>query len=193
MTHVVERCPSCGVEHDIDRADACEACHTPLRPWCRRHGREIGWLDGPACPRCAEEAARRPASPPATPPPAADPGRRVLRGLGPPASPPAPVRRPVDLAPGRPLREVLRDGGGAGRTGHRASDTELVTGAALTVLLGLGGGGLLGVIAGLVYAIATGGSMTEAPLEWGMTGAVLGLIVTFIVSLLGMAQSSSRE
>lgn len=57
--HVVDRCPSCGVEHEV-RAHACEACATPLRAWCRVHGRETGWLDGAACARCAEETARTP-------------------------------------------------------------------------------------------------------------------------------------
>jgi hypothetical protein len=57
MTHVVERCPSCGVEHEGLRVGACEACQAPLRYWCRRHGRDTGWLQDPACPRCVEEAA----------------------------------------------------------------------------------------------------------------------------------------
>jgi hypothetical protein len=57
MTHVVERCPSCGVEHEGLQASVCEACHAPLRYWCRRHGRDAGWLQDPACPRCVQEAA----------------------------------------------------------------------------------------------------------------------------------------
>lgn len=58
MMHVVERCPSCGVEHDLSGASECEACGTRLRLWCRRHGGEMGWLAAPVCPRCADEAAR---------------------------------------------------------------------------------------------------------------------------------------
>ncbi|HEV3049422.1 MAG TPA: hypothetical protein VGX50_03900 [Longimicrobium sp.] len=57
MTHVVERCPSCGVEHEGAQVGACEACQAPLRYWCRRHGRDAGWLEAAACPRCVEEAA----------------------------------------------------------------------------------------------------------------------------------------
>lgn len=65
MGRVVQRCPSCGVEHDAADAAACEACGTPLRAWCPRHGRETGWLASSACPRCAEEAAGiRVAAPP---------------------------------------------------------------------------------------------------------------------------------
>jgi len=60
VRHVVARCPRCGVEHDEAAGGACEACGTPLRAWCRRHGREDGWLQGSACPRCAEEARPRP-------------------------------------------------------------------------------------------------------------------------------------
>lgn len=56
--HVIDRCPTCGVEHDI-RVRDCEACHTPLRPWCRLHGNETGWLDAPVCPLCARAAVRR--------------------------------------------------------------------------------------------------------------------------------------
>lgn len=56
--HVVERCPRCGVEHQAPGDGTCEACGGALRPWCRAHGAETGWLDGPACPQCADEAAR---------------------------------------------------------------------------------------------------------------------------------------
>ncbi len=58
VRHVVERCPSCGVEHDLSAESMCEACRAPLAFWCRVHGRETGWLEGPACARCADEAAR---------------------------------------------------------------------------------------------------------------------------------------
>jgi hypothetical protein len=67
-THVVQRCPSCGVEHEGLQVGACEACSAPLRYWCPRHGRETGWLASSACPRCAEEAAGiRVAAPPIAP------------------------------------------------------------------------------------------------------------------------------
>jgi hypothetical protein len=97
MTHVVQRCPSCGVEHDASDAGACEACGTALRAWCRLHGRETGWLATSTCARCDDEAARpRPAPPPrVASPPAARPTR--------PAAAPA-----TGGWPGRSPREILR-------------------------------------------------------------------------------------
>jgi hypothetical protein len=68
VSRVVQRCPSCGVEHDATDAAACEACGTLLRAWCPLHGRETGWLASSACPRCAEAAAGiRVAAPPVAP------------------------------------------------------------------------------------------------------------------------------
>lgn len=188
--HVVERCPSCGVEHDLSGAAECEACHTPLRPWCRRHSRDTGWLDGPACPRCAEEAAPRPAPLPSSSPPrrGAASDRPALRGLGPPREGAAPVRKHVEHVPGRPLREILDDTSPA----HRESEGQQLAGAGLLVLLGVGGGGLLGVVAGLVHAIGTGESVTGAPLTWGLAGVVVGLVGTLLLALAGIARSSSR-
>jgi hypothetical protein len=184
--HVVERCPTCGVEHDLSDAAECEACHTPLRPWCRRHSRDTGWLDGPACPRCADEA---------TPPPTSSPPRRVavsdrpvLRGLGPPREGAAPARKPVEHVPGRPLSEILEDSSSP----HRESEGQQLAGAGLLVLLGVGGGGLLGVVAGLVHAVGTGESVTGAPLTWGLAGVVVGLVGTLLLALAGIARSSSR-
>ena len=57
VMHVVERCSARGVVRDEAADGRCEACGSALRPWCRAHGRDAGWLDGPACPRCAGEAA----------------------------------------------------------------------------------------------------------------------------------------
>ena len=57
MTRVIERCPSCGVEHEV-RADECEACGSALRWWCRAHSREIGWLETAECHRCTQAVAR---------------------------------------------------------------------------------------------------------------------------------------
>ncbi|HEX2206562.1 MAG TPA: hypothetical protein VHG93_02710 [Longimicrobium sp.] len=89
-TIVVERCPACGVEHDHPTGGACEACDTAVRMWCRAHSREIGWLEGLACPRCAEEAARArpvpaPRSIPRTSAPAATQGTRGVARARPPA------------------------------------------------------------------------------------------------------------
>ncbi|HEX5872318.1 MAG TPA: hypothetical protein VFY65_17940, partial [Longimicrobium sp.] len=68
MNPIVERCPSCGVEHD-HRVDECEACGTAVRHWCRTHSREFGWLAGPICDRCDEEEARRTGRPRVAAPP----------------------------------------------------------------------------------------------------------------------------
>jgi hypothetical protein len=172
MTHVVERCPSCGVEHDLSDAVECEACGTALRPWCRRHSREAGWLDGPACPHCVKEDA--PVRPPAVPVPPLPlrplppfprhpsrvkvPARPVMRGLG--APPPSPRQR---LAAGRPLMKA-----------------------------GAGVGGLLGAVAGLLAIFDTGIPLTGPPLQWGLGGAAVGLVVTVVVALLGIVSDSSR-
>jgi hypothetical protein len=59
VKRVVERCPTCGVEHETPGDGTCEACGAPLRAWCRTHSREIGWLDGSTCLRCDEEEAVR--------------------------------------------------------------------------------------------------------------------------------------
>jgi hypothetical protein len=57
MIRVVERCATCGVEHEA-RADECEACGGALRYWCRAHSRELGWLESAACRGCVEESVR---------------------------------------------------------------------------------------------------------------------------------------
>lgn len=73
MSKVVDRCPSCGVEHDHPVYE-CEACGSDVRFWCRTHSRDIGWLETDVCPRCPPTAARpRPPRPVAAPPPAASP------------------------------------------------------------------------------------------------------------------------
>src|SRR5687768_6042520 len=88
MKRIVERCPTCGVEHETDAA-ACEACGAPLRHWCRTHSRELGWLDDAYCIRCETEEARRTGRPvrPRPPVAAAPPPPPVPATLPPP--PPA--------------------------------------------------------------------------------------------------------
>lgn len=108
MTHLVERCPSCGVEHD-HRVHECEACGSAVRHWCRKHSREIGWLETDWCIRCAADEARRMGLPaPTAPPPR-------------PAPPPPPLpthagraaaAAPAETGEGRTaalLRERLRE------------------------------------------------------------------------------------
>jgi hypothetical protein len=175
MTHVVERCPSCGVEHDVSADSLCEACDTPLRLWCSRHGRETGWLEAAGCPRCAEELARPPA---ASPPPSPRPVRR-------PAAP-APVR----AAPGpasaralrrRTLREVLGDHGIASgpALGFGGTVKRLLRNLGVSVLFGVGGTGLLISLLGLVSLL--GDDALAAPLHIRVPGLAFGLIGSLIV------------
>jgi hypothetical protein len=173
--HVVERCPSCGVEHEAPGDGTCEACGTVLRHWCRAHGPETGWLDAPACSRCAEEAARPPVPQPAPRPPVTRPaatrprsavaaaGRLVRR----------PVRAPVK-AEKLPPSLMARVGGGF-----------------LSVLLVSLGGWLLGVVGGVIYVIMIdpGNILTVTAGAWGRAGAWIGLFMGVINALVYIGQS----
>jgi hypothetical protein len=178
--HVVDRCPSCGVEHDV-RVDACEACHTPLRYWCRAHGHETGWLKGPACARCAEEAARAPAP---APPPTRAPVRPTPGPKTPPAPAPAPEPRFVAPARGRPLREVLGDSGTA--SGGAGTARRVPLGIVLIVVLGLGLGGLL------VSQVGSSAPLSDAAVGWlGITCGLLGVLM--ILGLVVDARARRRR
>ena len=179
MSHVVQRCPSCGVEHDACEDGACEACGTPLRAWCRRHGRDVGWLEGPACPRCAEDAARpRPAPAPRA---------------APPVPPPAPVRPPEPSRwPGRSPREILR-----GPLPPEAFETEAEAQDGLGHMLGqmirtavpawLGG-----VLLGLVVGFVIGVNAWEVAWAVGKLLGLAGLMVGAVRALAGMVSPWSR-
>lgn len=182
--HVVERCPSCGVEHDVSADSLCEACDTPLRAWCRAHSRETGWLDGPACARCAKEDAPRPA---AAPPTASLPAAAVpavvrpapapeSRFTSPPPKPPS-VRPPL----GRPLREIRRDrdagrGRGLGGTVKRGLGV-----VAVVFLLGIGAAGLLVSLIGMLALFTTDGPGPTSRLM------VLALACLFLGALMALA------
>lgn len=153
--HVVDRCPSCGVEHDV-RVDACEACDTPLRPWCRVHGVEMGWLDGPACPRCAEDAARPSRPAPAAPAPVLD-SRTPAAVQAAAGTPPAWV---ADVAnrPQRPdagvMLMLLFFAAAAGAFGGMVLSTPFVFGTAVhldTLVKFIVGGGMLGLPFGVYF------------------------------------------
>lgn len=154
VRHVVARCPRCGVEHDVSAGAVCEACHTPLRPWCRAHGRETGWLDGPACPRCAEEAARPPSRPRplAIPCPAPALPAHVDSASSPTATAPAPAAPPP-----------------RGRVAHGMV-------MILMMLTAAGGGAMLGVIAGFVYVLSGRGALPDSAVRFAVAGAVLGVL-----------------
>lgn len=182
--HVVERCPSCGVEHD-DRVDECDACGGALRYWCRAHGREAGWLDGPACPRCAEEGVRRGRVPcpapslPVTMPAAPRPRRRGkvrarTRG-GPvpfvvdaPAASTGPeatlaVAPAIEAAPAKPDAPPplpVRIGIGV-----------------ITTLLSWFGGWLVGMAGGALYAVFAAATVQQAAPPWGKAIGIVGLVL----------------
>ncbi|HEX5872230.1 MAG TPA: hypothetical protein VFY65_17500 [Longimicrobium sp.] len=156
--HVVDRCPSCGVEHDV-RVHACEACDTPLRPWCRVHGGEMGWLDGPACPRCAEAAAPPPRPAPAVPAPVID--APILDEILPAAVPALTEAPPAVVAAGakspqRPdagvMFMILFFTVAAGAFGGMVLSAPFVFGTAIhldTMLMFIVAGGVLGVLFGV--------------------------------------------
>lgn len=158
---VVQRCPGCGVEHDVSAAGACEACHARLRYWCRRHGAEAGWLPTPACPRCAQgaretaQASARSAvgaAPPAPAPPVAPTG-------------PAPVVPPqaaADSQPGEWVDHLLFMG---------------VLAALMTVAVGL-----ISTVGGVMLALTTGGGLPMV-LNTALSGIRLGVVMGVVAAL----------
>lgn len=157
MTRVIQRCSTCGLEHDHPVAE-CEACRSPLRYWCRAHSADSGWLDAPACPRCAEEKARpvpRPAAAPpapARPPrPAPPPPRRRTRpssetGLPRPVVPVS--HRPRPRADGRERQALLLF------IGTMAFCAAILVPVAYAGSVSVGTGAAATFLAGLVAALA---------------------------------------
>jgi hypothetical protein len=168
--HVVDRCPRCGVENDPSADSVCEACDTPLRAWCRVHGRETGWLDGPGCQRCAEDAARRRASP----------SSRM------PCPAPAPVTMAARPAAASPVAGVT------------AADAVVAEGAkpprpprpqehfgvmVLMLLLSMGSVALVGVVAAFLYLLSGRGTLPDTALRFATGGAIMGLVVGVVTCL----------
>lgn len=179
MKRVIERCPNCGVEHDEAVGGECEVCGTPLRFWCRVHGKEIGFLSSAECPRCvAEEQARRTRVP--TP----------SRGAAP--------REPVELPPRGPRRPVVF---GAPRPTYTGRDPREVAddmrpyvaaGADFAVLLMRAlfalvrhviGWGVLGGIAGGVIGYQQNGDAIWPAMFGVMVGGGAGLFFGAIAAL----------
>lgn len=163
--YLVERCPFCGLEHDAPVGGACQACGTPLRTWCRRHGRETGWMDGPACPRCADEAsatrsARSLRAQYATPTPAA----RDAANAMPVASSPAP-RREAD---------AQRAAGGTEPDGWRGRPWRLHYLLKLTLFL-TGFGAACGAVLGLMGE--GWGSHSWVFIEGGIIGGLFASVL----------------
>jgi hypothetical protein len=190
MKRVIERCPNCGVEHDDPKGGACEVCGTQLRYWCRLHGKEIGFLDSPACPRCAAEAAR-PTPPPRAPAPPPPPPRPREVPPAPPPRRPAPTRvEPEEVPPwaaeAPPRRRTRpswggRDPGVVIREGAEDLAPYASAGATFAVRLMLAffavvrsviGWGLLGALIGFFYASSMGGQLD--PIYTAAFGVMVG-------------------
>ena len=168
VTRVIERCPTCGVEHETPGDGTCEACGTPLRAWCRTHSRDIGWLKGSACDRCVEEEAVRSARLRRYAVPVEQPGARPTPPAGPPPVAPraghrvAPERRPARGAPGLTGRQ---------KTVRRT----------LALLGGVAGGAVLFWGDRLPRDLH---AVLVVPLVLGLTGAIL-YVVTELLSASG--------
>jgi hypothetical protein len=170
--HVVERCPCCGVEHDVSADSLCEACDTPLRAWCRTHSREFGWLDGESCPRCAREAAPRVA-----PPPRENPSSAPRRPAVVPTRPLPPPRPPT--------REVLSKFDEPDVPHDRMASPQLPWGEALTQTAVMTAGGAVGgVVGGCITALAVSADVASMA---GAAAAMLGFAGFAIGAALGCA------
>ncbi len=176
MSLVIERCPNCGVEHELTHTGPCEVCGSELRFWCRRHSKETGWLSGPKCERCAMEAARpRPAPPTPTPRPTRTPV-------------PTAGRRPPRGAPGTVRREPTADWRPHAARGGLVA-WRMVK-AALVIMRSVFVGALLfGIAGGLwgyqMYGIATGDGVAIHTLNRDTIGlALLGVIIGGTLGLL---------
>lgn len=156
MTHVVERCPSCGVEHETPGDGTCEACGTPLRAWCRTHSRETGWLKGSACDRCAEEEAVRAAR-----------LRRYAVPVETPATRPAPPAAPRPVAPRAGHRGSAKRR--AVRSAPAATGRQKAVRRALVLLAVVAGGAVLFWGDRLPRDLQ---ALLVVPLVLGMTGAI---------------------
>lgn len=157
------RCPSCGVEHDTSADSVCEACATPLRAWCRVHGREFGWLDGAACARCVEDAARpRPAV------------RRDPRPTAPAASGEATLAEAGAAGAMPPTAEPLLVA--AAPSWKKPGVVERGFVMLMVLLLSTAGGVLVGVLAGLVFTLVDGGDFEAVAQTFAIGGGIAGVL-----------------
>ncbi|HEU4455627.1 MAG TPA: hypothetical protein VFR81_21360 [Longimicrobium sp.] len=169
MKRVVERCPNCGVEHDDPRGGACEVCGTTLRYWCRVHSREIGWLEGPACPRCATEAAGRVPPRPTSRPPAAEPTVTARPHRSPPVVvEPAPPPRMAPPPEAYPPREAYPPAGAYPPPMRRDPREEMREHAEDLRPYAEAGARVAGRMFRAVFAIV------RAVLFWGILGLIAG-------------------
>jgi hypothetical protein len=152
------------VEHDV-RAQECEACDTRLRPWCRVHGREIGWLDGPACGRCAEDAARHARRPTAP-------------SLAMPCPAPAPFTTAASPAPASSagaasLDDIVAD---AARPRPIPPQHHLAV-MLLMLLLCTASVTLASVVAAFLYLLSGRGILPDTALHFATYGAIFGFVM----------------
>jgi hypothetical protein len=192
VKRVIERCPNCGVEHDEAVGGECEVCGTPLRFWCRVHGKEIGFLSSAGCPRCvAEEQARRTRPvPPRAPAPTrpAEPPRRPRR-------PPVVFDSPPPPYAGRDPREVLREGADDMRpyVAAGADFAVLMMRALFAIVRHVIGWGVLGGIAGGVLGYQQGGDPIWSAMFGVMVGGGAGLFFGAISALRILFGARRRE
>jgi hypothetical protein len=207
VKRVVERCPTCGVEHETLGDGTCEACGTPLQVWCRTHSREIGWLAGDECPRCppahahvgprGRAVARAPEPAPAVAPAPVDAPRPAYRVIDPPPPPAAPiviaaeppvVARTPAAGVEAPVEKPTR------RPGEPAPQGPFVR--LFNAVLSVVQGGILGVLSGVgaggVQAVRVGGDIPLTAVEWGVYGGMLGLLLGGLVALAALFRSPSR-
>jgi hypothetical protein len=187
---VVERCPNCGVEHDVSHTGPCEVCGHELRYWCQRHSRDIGWLSGPECAVCQREteAGRRP--PPAPPrPPAPPPAPRRSPERRPSPEPRYEPRAPVERRPPRRVRaeDVLPHVvTGAGLALHLLR-------AAVVLVRSILLWSFLGAAAGAGYALLVGEDLLWIAGFGLINGAVLGFFLGVLAALATLFRSARRR
>ncbi|HST62065.1 MAG TPA: hypothetical protein VLK84_25410 [Longimicrobium sp.] len=156
------------------RVDECEACGGALRYWCRRHSREIGWLESRKCHGCAEEKARpKPSRRPAASAPAAAPPRTPAHAPS-PARRAAPVHTDAPMAAGTPLAGILetREWEEKERPTTPLVMTALRIWIPLIILFALGG---------LYRAVVSGREISELVYEGAMVGWWVGLLLVFVL------------
>jgi hypothetical protein len=197
MTRIVERCPNCGVEHDVAEVGECEACGSPLRYWCRTHSREIGWLESAECPRCPPGTARvkpRPAPPPSPPTPRATDAATAPppppAASSPVVTPPAPMPAPAP-APAAPAARSDEPEPRRAKEAPGQGPIVRLFNAVLTTLQGGILGVLFGVGAGGFQAFYMGGDIPRTAVEWGVYGGMLGLLVGGLGALGALMRSPS--
>lgn len=183
MNAVVERCPNCGVEHDVAHTGPCEVCGHELRYWCQRHSRDVGWLSGPECATCQRETEAARTAPP--PPPAPRPPARAPRMPERRAEPRPPVAR---LPPRRVRAEDVIPHVATG-AGVALRVVKAVAALVRAVLLWA----FLGAAAGVAYAFLTGVDVLWTAAFGLVNGAALGFFLGLLAALATLFRRARRR